>query len=193
MSDQDTTDDNAGGPVKRTLSLKPSSGTVRQSFSHGRSNSVVVEKRKRRIVLPGQEGSAAAGSPEPASAVPQQSAKAATPSSPSAPKVVTQVKRRIIQPGQGTISASSAPSANRSATNAEQEARLNALKEAQHREVEENRRAQEAAHLRAIEEARLKKEAEAQARLLAEEAARVADEDVRRPQGEGKGKADHRG
>src|SRR5262245_65748706 len=36
----------------KTLTLKPRSetGTVRQSFSHGRSKQVVVEKVKRRVV-----------------------------------------------------------------------------------------------------------------------------------------------
>ncbi|MEP3464663.1 MAG: translation initiation factor IF-2 associated domain-containing protein, partial [Parasphingorhabdus sp.] len=42
----------------KTLGLKSGggdSGTVRQSFSHGRTKAVVVEKKKRRVVLPGQE------------------------------------------------------------------------------------------------------------------------------------------
>ncbi|WP_341760380.1 translation initiation factor IF-2 [Candidatus Endowatersipora endosymbiont of Watersipora subatra] len=40
-----------------TLSLRGRgvSGTVRQSFSHGRTNSVVVETKKRRIIKPGDE------------------------------------------------------------------------------------------------------------------------------------------
>ncbi|MCP4185830.1 MAG: hypothetical protein GY761_21420, partial [Hyphomicrobiales bacterium] len=43
--------------LKKTLTLKNSGvsqGTVRQNFSHGRSKSVVVETRKRRITLPGE-------------------------------------------------------------------------------------------------------------------------------------------
>src|SRR5262245_13397579 len=44
----------------KTLTLKPrtETGTVRQSFSHGRSKQVVVEKVKRRVV--GSEGKAEA-------------------------------------------------------------------------------------------------------------------------------------
>ena len=44
----------------KTLTLKPRSetGTVRQSFSHGRSKQVVVEKVKRRVVGAGNQGGA---------------------------------------------------------------------------------------------------------------------------------------
>ncbi|MEO0384707.1 MAG: translation initiation factor IF-2 [Pseudomonadota bacterium] len=169
MSDQDTTDEKGaseGASGKRTLSLKPSSGTVRQSFSHGRSNSVVVEKRKRRIVMPGE--SAAPSEP---------TAEAAKP----APKVVTQTKRRVIKPSAGSGSTSAKAEAARSATNAEQEARLNALKQAQLREVEEAKAAAEEAKRRAEEEARLKKQAEAEAARLAEEAKLAAEAEARKP------------
>ena len=170
MSDQDTTDEKSAretdqGTGKRTLSLKPSSGTVRQSFSHGRSNSVVVEKRKRRIVMPGD-------APAPAAE------KASEPAKP-APKVVTQTKRRVVKPSASTPA--SASDTARSATNAEQEARLAALKQAQKREVEEAKRAEEEAKRRAEEEARLKKQAEEEAARLAEEAKRAAEEETRRP------------
>ena len=40
---------------KKTLTLKPSGvqqSTVRQNFSHGRTNNVVVETKKRRILGP---------------------------------------------------------------------------------------------------------------------------------------------
>ena len=55
MSDGE--DKNANDGSKATLTLKSSGvsqGTVRQNFSHGRSKSVVVETRKRRITLPGE-------------------------------------------------------------------------------------------------------------------------------------------
>ncbi|MBV6658354.1 MAG: translation initiation factor IF-2 [Devosiaceae bacterium] len=160
MSDQDTTNDKASG--KRTLSLKPSTGTVRQSFSHGRSNSVVVEKRKRRVVVPGQE------------------APAQETSSAPAPKVAVQTKRRVVKPGAAPKAEAGPAPTSRTATTAEQEARLTALKEAQQREVEEAKRAAEEAKRRAAEEERLKKEAEEEARRQAEEAARAAEEEARR-------------
>src|SRR3954468_14561408 len=61
----------------KTLSLKPrvETGTVRQSFSHGRTKQVVVEKRGKRRV--GGEGPATeAHAPEPAAKVAAAPAKA---------------------------------------------------------------------------------------------------------------------
>jgi translation initiation factor IF-2 len=61
MSDTNENDKKPGAP-RRPLTLgKPSGGVVRQSFSHGRSNTVVVEKKKRRLVgAPGGGGASAA-------------------------------------------------------------------------------------------------------------------------------------
>ncbi|WP_420430352.1 translation initiation factor IF-2 [Hyphobacterium sp.] len=59
MSDND--DRNQGGSGRRPISLKRGgSGTVQQSFARGRSKSVVVEKKRKRVVGP-QGGSAAPG------------------------------------------------------------------------------------------------------------------------------------
>lgn len=55
MSEKDTDDKKLSVTTKKTLTLRPgglSQGTVRQSFSHGRSKQVVVETRKRRIAKP---------------------------------------------------------------------------------------------------------------------------------------------
>jgi translation initiation factor IF-2 len=55
---KETTDKTLRGDVRKPLSLKRTveSGHVRQSFSHGRSKSVVVEKKKKRtIAAPGVE------------------------------------------------------------------------------------------------------------------------------------------
>jgi len=56
----DTNDKKPNAP-RRPLTLKGGSGTVRQSFSGGRSKSVVVEKKKRRVV--GGPSSAASNKP----------------------------------------------------------------------------------------------------------------------------------
>src|SRR5262249_49166267 len=50
-------------PPKATLHLKRpvEQGTVRQSFSHGRSKAVVVEKVKRRILTPGEAAGGGGG------------------------------------------------------------------------------------------------------------------------------------
>ncbi|KCZ55749.1 translation initiation factor IF-2 [Hyphomonas beringensis] len=58
MSDTKDTGGNSGGRKPLTVSRK-SSGTVKQSFSHGRSKQVVVETKKRRAVGPGGSSSSA--------------------------------------------------------------------------------------------------------------------------------------
>ena len=49
-------DENTGG--RKPLGLKGggAGGTVKQSFSHGRSKSVVVEKKRKRVIVPGKPG-----------------------------------------------------------------------------------------------------------------------------------------
>src|SRR5258707_13991194 len=71
MSETSNSDKTAtAAPPKVTLHLKRpvEQGTVRQSFSHGRSKAVVVEKVKRRILTPAE--AAAAARPAPAAAPP---------------------------------------------------------------------------------------------------------------------------
>src|SRR5271154_2486087 len=79
MSETGNSDKTAtAAPPKATLHLKRpvEQGTVRQSFSHGRSKAVVVEKVKRRILTPAEAAAAA------------RSAPAAAPP-PAAPSVLT--------------------------------------------------------------------------------------------------------
>jgi translation initiation factor IF-2 len=57
LMNEEKDDDKISVKPKKTLSLRGSGvsqGTVRQNFSHGRSKSVVVETRKRRINKPGE-------------------------------------------------------------------------------------------------------------------------------------------
>src|SRR6185436_7668207 len=70
---------------KLTLKPRVETGTVRQSFSHGRSKQVVVEKRGKRR-LPG-EGAAEAPAPEPvAKAAPAPKPAPGGRSAPAAPR-----------------------------------------------------------------------------------------------------------
>ncbi|WP_035981657.1 translation initiation factor IF-2 associated domain-containing protein, partial [Bradyrhizobium sp. STM 3843] len=66
MADNNTPGDKKLSVPSKTLTLKPrvETGTVRQSFPHGRSKQVVVEKRgtKRRV---GDGGPEAPHAPEP--------------------------------------------------------------------------------------------------------------------------------
>lgn len=59
MSETKETDKPLAGGTRKPLSLKrtEASGHVQQSFSHGRKNVVVVERKKRRTIpSPGQAG-----------------------------------------------------------------------------------------------------------------------------------------
>ncbi|WP_371348379.1 translation initiation factor IF-2 [Ancylobacter sp. IITR112] len=77
-----------GGKTTLTLKRPVEQGVVRQSFSHGRSKSVVVEKVKRRVLGPGDKPEAPApvapASP-PASAPPAAQAARPAPATPAAP------------------------------------------------------------------------------------------------------------
>ena len=86
MSETNNSGDKTLGasPPKATLHLKRpvEQGTVRQSFSHGRSKAVVVEKVKRRVLGPGEAPRArgGAGRARPKTAAPAVGARAAPPS-----------------------------------------------------------------------------------------------------------------
>src|SRR5580692_9245920 len=84
----DNTGDRKLSVPSKTLSLKPrvETGTVKQSFSHGRTKQVVVEKRgKRRIGGDGPATETHAPEPVVAKAAPAAPAKAAPLARPAAP------------------------------------------------------------------------------------------------------------
>src|SRR5215813_10650248 len=73
MADKNTPGDKKLSVPSKTLTLKPrvETGTVRQSFPHGRTKQVVVEKRgKRRVGGDGPSTEPAHAAPEPAKAPP---------------------------------------------------------------------------------------------------------------------------
>ncbi|WP_075219283.1 translation initiation factor IF-2 [Acuticoccus yangtzensis] len=90
MSETNDTGDQGGR--KQTLSLSSrrggvEKGTVRQSFSHGRTKSVVVEKKKRRVVVPGQDTPQPAAEPRRQQAAPAAEAqRREAPAQPAAPR-----------------------------------------------------------------------------------------------------------
>src|SRR5438477_1050020 len=146
-------------PGEKTLSVAPTKtltlkrgieqGVVRQSFSHGRSKAVVVEKVKRRISAPGESKTAEpAGAPERVSARQAKSAVAGAAAIPSP-----------------SLSPASAPKPSgvvlRTLTDEERNARAHALADARVREAEERRIAEEEARRRADREGREKLEREA--------------------------------
>ena len=152
-------------PSNKTLTLKRSveQGVVRQSFSHGRTKQVVVEKVKRRTVGPG-EGKAAETTQAPAPATP-------------APR--RGVGGRTAQPG----SPGGKPSGVvlRQLTEEERTARAQALAESKVSEAEERRLAEEVARLRAEKDAAEHAEREAaEARKREEEERRRVEEEAKR-------------
>ena len=88
MSETNNSDKSLGAPPpKATLHLKRpvEQGTVRQSFSHGRSKTVVVEKVKRRILTPGEAPPQRAAPAQVAAAPAKPILAAAARSAPAAP------------------------------------------------------------------------------------------------------------
>src|SRR6202046_95896 len=131
MVDTKTPGDKTLSVPTKTLSLKPrvETGTVRQSFSHGRTKQVVVEKRGKRRV--GGDGPAETHAPEPVVAkAPAPAAPVARPAPPpAAPRSSSGVVLRTL-------------------TEDERSARASALADAKVRDVEERRLAEEEARRR---------------------------------------------
>src|SRR5499426_3020256 len=157
----------------KTLTLKPrtETGVVRQSFSHGRSKQVVVEKVKRRVV--GGPGEAKA---EAAPAVEAKKAPAG------------KIKPAAVG-GPGLATAEAKPKASgvvlRTLTEEERTARAHALADSRVREAEERKIAEEEARRRASRESVDRSEREAaDARKREEEERRKHDEETKRKAGE---------
>ena len=153
-------------PAKKlTLKRPVESGIVRQSFSHGRSKAVVVEKVKRRAITPGE----AHPPRETAAAPPPPPVSAATPK--PRPQAAPQTPQH--RAPSGVIL--------RSLTDEEREARQRALSDAREREIEERKRAEAEAKAREEREAREREErAAAEARKREEEARRALEAEAKR-------------
>ncbi len=163
MSDTKDSGDKTRAPSK-TLSLKRSeSGTVRQSFSHGRSKTVVVEVKR------GPRSAA-----KPGAAAPVKTAVTPAAAAPAAPEK---------KPAPVTPTRSSAPRGMvlRTLTDEERDARGRALIDAREREEHERREAIEEAKRRAEREAIEKVEREAaEARKSEEDKRRAHDEETKK-------------
>jgi translation initiation factor IF-2 len=160
------------GPSK-TLHLKRpvEQGMVRQSFSHGRTKAVVVEKVKRRVTGPGE---APLREPAPAALRPAAPAPAAAPLAPRGPTV------QGVSARAGASPAPVAPPKTgvvlHTLTEEQREARAKALVGARAREDEDRRRQEAEAKLRAEREARERVEREAAEERKREEETRRAQE-----------------
>jgi translation initiation factor IF-2 len=148
--------------IKRTVEV----GKVKQSFSHGRSNTVVVETKKRRIL--GRPGEAEAPKPEPVAApAPVAPAPAPAPASKPAERPVDaasarkELQEKLLREAEG--------------------ARLDALEEARRREDKQAQQATEEEKRRAEENRKVEEERAEAARLATEEEARRAAEPAAAP------------
>ena len=145
----------------KPLSLKKTeTSTVKQSFSHGRTKAVLVEKKRARVT-PG-------GAPEP---VEKPRPSVTEVKAPTAP-VVSQPARET--PARAGV-------VLRQLTDEEKVARSRALSDARVQEAEARKRADEEARTRAIEEERLARErAAAEKRKAEEDARKHAEEQARK-------------
>nr|WP_319486934.1 translation initiation factor IF-2 [uncultured Cohaesibacter sp.] len=210
MSNENSSDNNSPSE-KKTLSLGKNvgQGTVRQSFSHGRSKAVVVEKRKRRFTAPGDAKPAVAGKPATETAPSEQPSADSGPASAQTPEQRSgggqagnqgkgnnggRGQRQRNRNGNGqNQGGGNNPSGQRNLTSSENAKRLQALEAAKvrAREMEQRKKEDEAkrkadAARQAEEEARRKVEEEAKRK--AEEAAAAAKkaEDERKAREEAK-------
>ncbi|MEH2538872.1 MULTISPECIES: translation initiation factor IF-2 [unclassified Bradyrhizobium] len=170
MVDTKTPGDKTLSVPTKTLTLKPrvETGTVRQSFSHGRTKQVVVEKRGKRRVG-GDAPATETHAPEPTAAK-------------AAPAAKAPLSRPAATPGAGPRGGSGV--VLRTLTEDERSARASALADAKMREIEERRLAEEEAKRRAS------REGIEQAEREAAEARRKAEEERHRLEEEAKRKAE---
>ncbi|HTW34027.1 MAG TPA: translation initiation factor IF-2 [Rhizomicrobium sp.] len=160
----ETNDSSAqAGRTGKTLSLKKTeTSTVKQSFSHGRTKAVVVEKKRARVA-PGAAPAAPAAAKAPAAGE--------KPKAEAAPSQTAAVARDNSRAGVVL----------RQLTDEEKESRSRALADARVQEAEARKRADADAKTRAVEEAKLAQErAAADKRKAEEDARKAADETARR-------------
>ena len=127
---------------RKPLGLKRSveAGEVKQTFSHGRTNKVVVEVKRRKIVKPGSAAAEAPPPPAPAVVAPPPPPVAAhpQPSAPQSQETRQEMQARLLREAE--------------------EARLISLEGASRREEEQRQKAMEDARLRAADNLKAQEE-----------------------------------
>jgi translation initiation factor IF-2 len=150
--------------LKRTVET----GKVKQSFSHGRSNTVVVEVKKRRILgRPGEAPPAEAPKPEPVAEAPKPAPKPTAPAArkPSAQDEIAnrkELQQKLLREAE--------------------DSRLASLEEARRREERQRTEQSEEERRRAEENRKAEENAAEEARLATEEEARRATEGATAPE-----------
>ncbi len=149
MSDTKDTDKPARRPL--TLGRKTDTGTVKQSFSHGRSKQVLVETKKKRVVV--APGAAKAKAP-------------AAPKKPTEAAPLAAAKKAAEKQGlsEAELKARQAALAQRQKVESKRRAEMEAQEEADRRRLEEARRLEEDERKRVEANQRAEAQAEAEAR-----------------------------
>ncbi|MBA84084.1 translation initiation factor IF-2 [Thalassobius sp. S69A] len=152
---------------KKTLGVRgggPRAGNVKQSFSHGRTKNVVVETKRKRVVVPKPGAAKSGGSGNPALGDPKKR-----------PAGISDAEmQRRLKALQAAKARETEEIAKREAEEkAREEERARRRAEAEAKEREERER-EEALKAKAEEEARKKKEAEEAAKRAAAQAAAAA-------------------
>ncbi|MEE4208411.1 MAG: translation initiation factor IF-2 [Parvularcula sp.] len=158
---------------RKPLSLRRSeTGAVKQSFSHGRTKTVVVEK-KRRAVGPGAaKTGAAAKAPATKAAKAEEPEKAPKPAAPAKTGTAAKPKGKVLRQLSDSERKARAVALARAKKEQEERSKKEAAERAarEQREAEERTRLEEAR--KAAEEEEKRRAAEAEARAKAEEEAR---------------------
>ncbi len=189
MSESNDTGDKTSGRRPLTLKSGGGSGTVKQSFSHGRTKAVVVEKKRKRIVAPKtaaqkvKEAEAAAKAEVDAAAA--KAAEAAVPKKPAPapvdPAVAASLQNLTPEEREKRLAALAGAQVRAAEEKAAEE------KEALRRAEDDNRlkEEREAAKVREVEDAAVQeKEAEAKIKAEAEAARALEEEEARKAKAE---------
>ncbi|WP_431469033.1 translation initiation factor IF-2 [Sphingosinithalassobacter sp. LHW66-3] len=172
MSDTDKEKPKLGTRAPLGLKRTVETGKVKQSFSHGRSNTVVVEVKRRRVLgRPGEEGAAQQQAPTPA---PEPEAKAPPQPEKAAPRTPAPAPRPS---GDSLLSRQELQA---KLLREAEEARMAALEEARRREEREKAEASEEERRRAEEN----RKAEEEAAKAAAQAPERAEPEARAPEPE---------
>ncbi|MHA6326174.1 translation initiation factor IF-2 [Roseivivax sp. CAU 1753] len=146
---------------KKTLGVRggPRSGSVKQSFSHGRTKNVVVETKRKRVVVPkaGAGGAARAGVDDGAGAAQRAAAQASAKRPAGISDAEMERRLKALQAAKAREAGETAKREAEEKARAEERDRMRAEKEQKERE---QREAEEKARQKAADEERKKRESE---------------------------------
>ena len=166
--------DEENKPARKPLGLKRAvdAGEVKQTFSHGRTNKVAVEvKRRRKLLKPGETPEPAptpAPAPEPAPAPKQEAPKKPAPAPVKKPAVPDETPQERVARMQREAEEDRLKLAEEARKREEEKAKADA--EDKKKREEDNRKAREEAEKQAKIDAEAAAKAEAEAETKAEEA-----------------------